>query len=119
MNFNRYVWQGSLYPITQVKCTLVQALRLCTGRTVHRGRRGLVVLFLDHGAGRGEVSASHPGRSLPLGKNRYPFYRRLGGPQGRSGGVENLAPTGIFFFVSTHLLFLQQTNTMVIWEVAQ
>jgi hypothetical protein len=24
---------------------------------------------------------------LPPGKNRYPFYRRLGGPQGRSGRV--------------------------------
>ena len=25
----------------------------------------------------------------------YPFYRRLGGPQGRSGRTENLVPTGI------------------------
>ena len=29
---------------------------------------------------------------LPPGKNRYPLYRRLGGPQGRSGRVENLSP---------------------------
>ena len=29
------------------------------------------------------------------GKTRYPFYRRLGRPQGRSGRAENLAPTGI------------------------
>ena len=27
-------------------------------------------------------SASRPGRSLPLGKTRYPLYRRLGGPPG-------------------------------------
>ena len=27
-----------------VKCTLVQALRLCTGRTAHRGRRGIALL---------------------------------------------------------------------------
>jgi len=33
----------------------------------------------------GEGSASRPGRSLPPGKTRYPLYRRLGGPQGRSG----------------------------------
>jgi len=33
----------------------------------------------------GEGSASRPGRTLPPGKNRYPLYRRLGGPQGRSG----------------------------------
>ena len=34
---------------------------------------------------RGEWSAARPGRTLPPGKTRYPFYRRLGGPQGRSG----------------------------------
>ena len=43
----------------------------------------------------GEWSAARPGRTLPPGKNRYPFYRRLGGPQGRSGRVENLVSTGI------------------------
>jgi len=43
----------------------------------------------------GEWSAAWPGRTLPAGKTRYPFYRRLGRPQGRSGGAENLVPTGI------------------------
>jgi len=42
-----------------------------------------------------EGSAACPGRTLPLGKAQYPFYRRLGGPQGRSGQVENLVHTGI------------------------
>ena len=28
----------------------------------------------------GEWSAARPGRTLPLRKTRYPFYRRLGGP---------------------------------------
>jgi hypothetical protein len=28
----------------KVKCTLVQALRLCTGRTAHRGSRGIALL---------------------------------------------------------------------------
>ena len=41
----------------------------------------------------GEWSAARPGRTLPPGKTRYPFYRRLGGPQGRSGRAENLVPT--------------------------
>ena len=45
--------------------------------------------------GGSEWSASRPGRTLPRGKTRYPFYRRLGGPQGRSGRAENLVPTGI------------------------
>jgi len=43
----------------------------------------------------GEWSAAHPGRTLPLGKTRYPFCRRLGGPQDQSGWAENLIPTGI------------------------
>ena len=43
----------------------------------------------------GEWSAARPGRTLPPGKTRYPFYKRLGGSQGRSGRVENLFPTGI------------------------
>jgi hypothetical protein len=29
----------------KVKCTLVQALRLCTGRTAHRGSRGIALLY--------------------------------------------------------------------------
>jgi len=41
----------------------------------------------------GEWSAVRPGRTLPPGKSRYPFCRRLGGPQGRSEQAENLVPT--------------------------
>ena len=43
----------------------------------------------------GEWSAARPGRTLPPGKTRYPFYKRLGGPQGRSDRAENLVLTGI------------------------
>ena len=41
----------------------------------------------------GEGPASRPGRSLPLGKTRYPLYRRLCAPQGRSGQVREISPT--------------------------
>ena len=70
-------------------CTGTEAL---TGRTAYRGSRGIALLFLDHCTRRGEGSASRLGRSLPLGKTRYPFYRRLGGPQGRSGLVWKISP---------------------------
>jgi len=73
----------------KVKCILVQTLRLCTCRT---GSRGIAVLFLDHGTRRGEGSASRPGRSLLPEKAQYPLYRRLGGPQGRSGQVWKISP---------------------------
>jgi hypothetical protein len=45
----------------------------------------------------GEGSASRPGRSLPPGKTRYPLYRRLGGPQGRSGQVRKISLDRDFF----------------------
>jgi len=53
------------YKKVKVKCTLLQALRLCTVRTAHRGSRGIAQIFLDHGTRRVEGSASRPGRSLP------------------------------------------------------
>jgi hypothetical protein len=37
----------------KVKCTLVQSLRLCTGRTAYRGSRGIAVPFHDHGSRKG------------------------------------------------------------------
>jgi hypothetical protein len=43
-----------LHYTKEVKCTLVQALRLCTGRTAHRRSRGIALLLYDHGTRRGE-----------------------------------------------------------------
>ena len=40
----------------------------------------------------GEWSAARLGRTLPPGKVRYPLYRSVGGPQGRSVRAENLVP---------------------------
>ena len=37
----------------KLECTLVPALRIYTGRTAHRGSRGIALLFLDHGTRRG------------------------------------------------------------------
>ena len=34
----------------------------------------------------------HTPAALPPGKTRYPLYRRLGGPQGRSGRVRKISP---------------------------
>jgi len=41
----------------------------------------------------GEWSAACPGCTLPQGKTQYPFYRRLGGPQGWSGWAGNPGPS--------------------------
>jgi len=58
--------------------------------------RSIALLFHDRGTRRGWVVSSTPWQYFsPLGKTRYPFYRKLGGPQGRSERSENLVPTGI------------------------
>ena len=73
------------------KCTLVQALRLCTGHKARKGSRGITLLFLDHGTRRRwEVSVT-PQPLFTPGKTRYPLYRRLGGTQGRSGQVRKIS----------------------------
>jgi len=61
----------------------------------HRVGRGIALLFHDCDTRRGWVVSSTPRPHFTPGKTRYSFNRRLGGPQGRSGRVENLIPTGI------------------------
>ena len=76
----------------KVKVTFVQALRLCTGRTAHRGSRGIVTTVLEGGEG----SESRPVRSLPPGKDSVPIVQEAGWAPGPVWtGAENLAPTGI------------------------
>jgi len=82
----------SLNFTVKVKCTLVEALRLCTGHTAHRGSRGIAYSFLTTALEGGEGSASRLGRSLLAGKSRYPLYRSLGGPQGRFGQAQKISP---------------------------
>jgi len=73
------------YYIKKVKCTLVQALRLCTGCAARRGSRCIALIFLDHGIRRGEGSASRP---VAI----YPRERRgthhTGGWVGPSAGLD-------------------------------
>jgi hypothetical protein len=59
----------------------VQAVRPIRGEEVQ------LYSFMTTALEGGERSAARPGRSLPTGMTRYPLYRRLGGPQGRSGQV--------------------------------
>ena len=40
----------------------------------------------------GVVGQRHAPAALPPGKTRYPLYRRLGGPQSRSGQVWKISP---------------------------
>jgi len=67
--------------------------------TGHEGpqkeQRYSYILFLSSALDGGERLTPHPGRFTPGKETRYPLYRRLGGPQGRSGRVGNSPITGI------------------------
>jgi hypothetical protein len=79
-----------------VKCTLVQALRLCTSCTAHRGRRGIALPFLDHGTRRVWGVSITPRPLFTPGKDPVPIVQEAGwAPALVWTGAENLAPTGI------------------------
>ena len=80
----------------KVKCTLVQALRLCTGRTAHRGSRGIALPFHDHGTRRRWGVSVTPRPLFSPGKNTVPIVQEAGWAPGPVWtGTENLAFTGI------------------------
>ena len=80
----------------KVKVTLVQAMRLCTGRTAHRGSRGIALPFHDHGTRRGwGVSITLRPLFTP-GKDPVSIVQEAGWAPGPVWtGAENLASTRI------------------------
>ena len=79
--------------VKRVKCTLVQALRLCTGHTAYRGSRGIALPFCDHGTRRGWGVSVTPRPIFTPGKDPVPIVQEAGWATWQ--GAEILAPTGI------------------------
>ena len=75
-----------VFPKVKVKCTLVQALRLCTGRTAHRGSRGIALPFHYHGTRRGWGVQRHAPAALYSGER--PGTRCTGGWVGPRAGLD-------------------------------
>jgi len=87
---------GSVVVKGKVKCTHAQVLRLCSGRTAHRGSRGIALLFLDHGIRRGWGVSVTPRPLFTRGKTPVPILQEAGWTPGPVWtGAENLASTGI------------------------
>jgi len=90
------MFEFMLWGKVKVKVTPVQALRLCRGRTAHRGSRGIVLLFHDHGTKRGWGVSVTPQPLFTPGKNPVTIVQGAGwvpGPVWK--GAENLAHIGI------------------------
>jgi hypothetical protein len=80
----------------KVKVTLVQALRLCAGRTAHRGSRGIALPFHDHGTRSGWGVSVTPRPLFTPRKDPVPIEQEAGWVPGPVWtGAENLASTGI------------------------
>ena len=52
--------------------------------------------FFYPGTRQGWSSTTRPGRFISGEQARYALYRRLGGPQGRSGRVQKISPQPVF-----------------------
>ena len=90
-----WVFPPPLISKGKVKCTLVQALRLCTGRTAHRGSRGIALPFHDHGTRRGWGVSVTPRPLFTPGKDPVPIVQEAGWAPGLVWtGAENLSPPG-------------------------
>ena len=80
-------------PKVNVKCTLVQALRLCTGRTAQRRSRGIALPFHDHGTRRLWSVSVTPRPLFTPGKDPVPTVQEAGWAPGPVWtGAENLVP---------------------------
>jgi len=77
------------------KCTLLQALRLCTARMAHRGSKGIALLFFDHSTRSGWGVSVTPRPLFTSRKDPIPLVREVGWAPGPVWtGAENLAPLG-------------------------
>ena len=84
------------YKHIKVKVTLVQALRLCTGRTAHRKSRGIALLFHDQRHFKGVRGQRHaPAAIYPRERPGNIVQEDGWAPGPVWTGAENLALTGI------------------------
>jgi len=90
------MFSSNNYIKVKVKFILVQALRLCTGHTAHRGSRGIALPFLNHDTRRGWGVSVTPRPLFTPGKDSVPIVDEAGWAPGPVWtGVEILASTGI------------------------
>ena len=81
---------------SKVKCTLVQALRLCTDCMAHRGSRSIALPFHDHSTRREWGVSVTPHLLFTSGKDPVSIVQEAGWAPGPVWtGAENLDPTGI------------------------
>jgi len=88
---------------SKVKVTLVQALRLCTGRTADRGSRGIALLSHGHGTRRGWGVSVTPRPLFTPGKEMVPIVQEAEWDPGPIWtGAENTAFVAYQKYIKQH-----------------
>jgi len=75
--------------LTRTVCRIVKIKH--APKQAKKAQKYSSTLYLTSGIGGGGWSTPRPGHFNP-GKDRYTLYRRLGGPQGRSGPMRKISP---------------------------
>jgi hypothetical protein len=96
-----WLQQQQIYTCIMVKANdVLHPIFYYVAYTVHpttcqcKHRRGVNIKLYSLISGPDGVGGqSHAPAALPSGKTQYPMYRRLGGPQSRSGRVRKISPT--------------------------
>jgi hypothetical protein len=95
--FASHAYCGAAGPVSKMASQQAQAfcgLRFEVSRFVITVQREFCARFRTAGnACVGVGGQHHAPAALPPGKTRYPLYRRLGGPQGRSWLVRKISPS--------------------------
>ena len=82
------------YAYIKVKVTLIETLRLCTGRTAHTGSRGIALPFHDHGIWTGWGVSVTPRPLFTPGKDPVLIVQEAGWAPGPvwTGGISRPRP---------------------------
>ena len=91
----------------KVKFSLEQATK------AQKGSRCIALLFLQPRRQMWVGGQRHAPAALTAGKTRYPLYRRLGRPQGRSGRVRKISPPPGFDPPTVQLVASRYTDSSV------
>ena len=101
-----------LYKV-KLKCTLVQALRLCAGRTAHRGSRCIALLFLDHDTRRAWVVSVTPRPLFTPGKYPLSIVQEAGWAPGPVSPLQRFDPRTVQSVARRYIDYATRPNCML------
>jgi len=104
---------SSLVPVSKSKGKVISFQAQCGPE----GGTGITLHFHDSGTRKGWVVSSTPRRTLPLGKTRYPFYRRLNSTAGISWREDIPVSVGTYRYLPLYTGCIS-VSTVMFWYLS-